>query len=1054
MPRNLTITPVNQSVSLGVNNVGFAENHPAGWVIAKITGFPANETNIGGLTFTPDTANGAPGTDSGRFTVIKATTAGAGWNIGDWVLVVADPTKISYETEAGLFKNAYKFVSSMGSVDSYIINGRCSISDVNDAPENVQVANDTIDEEQAGIAIGVLSSFDQDDDWWQDPISGERPRVYSIDTGLDGAMFEIDPADGKTLKLKSGVELDWETMTKIVNDPSDPKNGMKYVEVIVRATDQGGYDVDGVPTGQDAQSTSKIIRVYANDVIEGPAPTPSVEFTGTTAVTVAEGTGAGTTTVTYTLTRTGQDLSQASTVNWAVAGTGANPADAADFGGTLPSGTVTFAAGESVKTISFTVARDAVFEQAETFQVNLTAGTNAVLGTTATASGTITNDDANVPPTITAPTAVGSGTIVGGNVQVNENAGAVQIFDVNGVDTDGTIVGYSLSSGTATPLPAGAFTVDANGTVSVNTAALGNITADTTYVVRVTTTDNEGATGFRDVNVVVKNVPPSGQTLGLTLVGTDDFPATDSGPSVAAFGGFTITGDGTLTLRIAFNNLHGKLENTGGVEPEDSGGQYIYTFTGTKEVLELLLDNLKFNPSNRAMASEIPVTTNFVITLDDGDAATNNAVTNTQLDVVTQIIGNHAPVVDVTDGTGVTKIVDTGPDIRPLQGLTFFDDEYDTLTVTVKFLKDHGDLVIPNGISVVKSVTTISNVDYYIYTFTGEAAALEVMMDVVKFDAAPVAGNPGAIRSTDFEITVDDDAMGRTPVVEHVQVKAVAGRAAFTSFIAPRELAAAGTKVGDLTAADADNKAFSYQIVQADGTAAASDGRFKIGADGKSIEVADGTKLDFEQVRSYGLKLKVTIADGDQDASNNLWFLQDVTIQVADWVSENVVGTTGNDRIYANLGNDVLNGGSGHDTLMGGVGNDRLYGGAGNDWLYGGAGIDYLYGTKGSGSRDVFVFNTALNAKTNKDWIKDWEYQYDTIQLENAVFKSLKILGKLSSKSFKLGAAAGDADDFIGYNAKTGDLWYDANGSKAGGQVAFANIGKNQKIFYSDFIVI
>ncbi|WP_150117581.1 hypothetical protein [Microvirga vignae] len=60
----------------------------------------------------------------------------------------------------------------------------------------------------------------------------------------------------------------------------------------------------------------------------------------------------------------------------------------------------------------------------------------------------------------------------------------------------------------------------------------------------------------------------------------------------------------------------------------------------------------------------------------------------------------------------------------------------------------------------------------------------------------------------------------------------------------------------------------------------------------------------------------------------------------------------------------------------------------------------------------------------------------------------------LSSTSFKLGAAAADANDYIGYNSRTGDLWYDSNGNRAGGYVVFANIGANKAIAYNDFVVI
>ncbi|WP_175493903.1 hypothetical protein [Microvirga guangxiensis] len=157
---------------------------------------------------------------------------------------------------------------------------------------------------------------------------------------------------------------------------------------------------------------------------------------------------------------------------------------------------------------------------------------------------------------------------------------------------------------------------------------------------------------------------------------------------------------------------------------------------------------------------------------------------------------------------------------------------------------------------------------------------------------------------------------------------------------------------------------------------------------------------------------------------------------------ENLVGTgaaaltlMGNSLANGILGNDAKN------TIKGGAGNDTVNGGGGNDVLYGGKG------------KDVFVFNTPLNKKTNKDKIADWSARDDVIHLENQVFTALKA-GKLGKSSFVLGDKAKDKNDFVGYNKKTGDLWYDANGSKAGGQVVFANIGKDKKIAFNDFFVI
>jgi hypothetical protein len=130
-------------------------------------------------------------------------------------------------------------------------------------------------------------------------------------------------------------------------------------------------------------------------------------------LTQAEG-NSGTTNFVYTLTRTG-NLSGTSSVNWAVTGSGANPANAADFvGGVLPSGTVTFAAGDVTKTITVPVAGDSTAEPVESFTLTLSSPAGAALGTS-TAAGTITNDDSAAAPPVIMLVAAGQSNVVGVN---------------------------------------------------------------------------------------------------------------------------------------------------------------------------------------------------------------------------------------------------------------------------------------------------------------------------------------------------------------------------------------------------------------------------------------------------------------------------------------------------------------------------------------------------------------------------------------------------------------------------------------------------------------
>ena len=124
--------------------------------------------------------------------------------------------------------------------------------------------------------------------------------------------------------------------------------------------------------------------------------TPSTISIQTAPVSHPEG-NTGATAFTYTVMRSG-DASAAGSITWTVSGSGAHPADAADFqGSALPTGILSFGAGEISKTLTINVTGDAVVESDETFVVTLSNPTGVGVGSqNTTASGVIQNDD--VPP--------------------------------------------------------------------------------------------------------------------------------------------------------------------------------------------------------------------------------------------------------------------------------------------------------------------------------------------------------------------------------------------------------------------------------------------------------------------------------------------------------------------------------------------------------------------------------------------------------------------------------------------------------------------------------
>jgi subtilisin family serine protease/subtilisin-like proprotein convertase family protein len=141
---------------------------------------------------------------------------------------------------------------------------------------------------------------------------------------------------------------------------------------------------------------------YLNTVVP-----PSYAITANQAH-LAEG-QAGVTPFAFTITRHG-DTTGSGSVSWQVAGTGASPADGQDFDGQiLPGGTVSFASGESSKTITVQVKADTVSEGPEAFNVSLLnpSGGATIAAGRASATSHILNDDGVIlafnPAAITIP---------------------------------------------------------------------------------------------------------------------------------------------------------------------------------------------------------------------------------------------------------------------------------------------------------------------------------------------------------------------------------------------------------------------------------------------------------------------------------------------------------------------------------------------------------------------------------------------------------------------------------------------------------------------------
>ena len=229
----------------------------------------------------------------------------------------------------------------------------------------------------------------------------------------------------------------------------------KVVTIDVAGDTDFEADEDFTVTLSNASAGTEIATASADGTIQNDDPHASFAIAATDAVK-AEG-DAGTTNYSFTVTRTGV-LSNADSVDWAVAGSGGDPADTADFGGALPNGRLDFAAGEASKTITVSVSGDANFEADEGFTVTLSNASAGTEITAASADGTIQNDDLAPPATFFEIAATDADKSEGdaGTTQYSftvtrsgDLSGADQVdFGVTGAGADAADFGGALPSGT------------------------------------------------------------------------------------------------------------------------------------------------------------------------------------------------------------------------------------------------------------------------------------------------------------------------------------------------------------------------------------------------------------------------------------------------------------------------------------------------------------------------------------------------------------------------------------------------------------------------------
>ncbi len=337
------------------------------------------------------------------------------------------------------------------------------------------------------------------------------------------------------------------------------------------------FDVTlSTPTGGATITNAKATGTIQNDdsVNLAIAPTNVVQAEGNT----------GNKPYTFTVTRSG-DTTGTTSVKWAVAGSGANPANVADFGTTLPSGTLNFTAGQTSQVITVNVKGDILLESDENFTVNLSAPTPGTTLAAASATGTILNDD-TVPTFAIAATNANQTEGNSGNkaftftvTRTGDTTGANNVnWTVSGISADSTDFGGTLASDILS------FTAgQTSKVITVNVSGDAVVEPNETFLVTLSNATNgaiigtSSATGTiinDDINVgSAGNDPLTGSAGNDTmsgLAGLDTLSGIAGNDSID--GG---AGNDFLTGGLGNDTLLGGTENDtlNGVDPTSGFGQ-------------------------------------------------------------------------------------------------------------------------------------------------------------------------------------------------------------------------------------------------------------------------------------------------------------------------------------------------------------------------------------------------------------------------------------------------------------------------------------------------
>jgi len=596
------------------------------------TGITDNEPTISSIT-SPTVVEGA-----GLAYTVTLSNASSTATSFSFALGGSSGNAVAADYGTPVFTNGVTYNSTTGmvSVPAGVTSFRATVPTVNDTMDEPV---ETLPLSVGGV-IGTGTITDNDN----------APTIRSVSSPsiAEGGdlVYTVALTNSSSVATTYSYSLGAGTSTAAATDYAAPSftNGVTYDNATGLITVPAGvtsFRVSVPTTGDVLDEANETVQLSVGGrtgtgTITDNDPTPSLAIND---VSVDENAGTATFTVSLSAA-SGRPVS----VNF---GTSNGSATTAGGDYTAQTGTLTFAPGVTSQSVTINIGNDTIFESAETFNVNLSAATNATI---ADSRGVATITDNDTAPTVTAVS----------DASIIEGGSLVYTVDLSNASSALRSYAYTLGGGTAatndygTPtfsngvslsggqlrVPAGvtSFTVtlpttndtvlEANETVrlTVGGTSGGGTILDNDDVLTsdsVTIPEDTSATG----NVLTNDVIASGTTV-------TSFTVSGVSSSFTAGNTASITGVGTLTIGSNGDYTFTPVTNYNGSVPIAT----YTTSTGNSNTLSITVDPVNDAPVNTVPATlaateDVPLPISGLFVNDvDGNLAT------TQLSVVSGVL--------------------------------------------------------------------------------------------------------------------------------------------------------------------------------------------------------------------------------------------------------------------------------------------------------------------------------------------------------------------------------------------------------------------------------